>query len=118
MTKRLAWFAAAIMTALLALAVLWQFRIVVVYVLISLAVASALRPLFTHLYGRSLAARVAWILLYLVGLVSLGFLLFLAGSNAISEIQLLAKTVSTQDAWNLPVWLKGNASQLAFLELL
>ena len=36
MTKQIIRFGAAIMTTLLALVVLWQFRIVVVYVLISL----------------------------------------------------------------------------------
>ena len=37
------------MTTLLALVVLWQFRIVVVYVLISLALAAAVRPLVNRL---------------------------------------------------------------------
>ena len=42
MTKQLLGYGAAVMTTLLALMVLWQFRIVVVYVLISLALAAAL----------------------------------------------------------------------------
>ena len=41
MTKQLARFGAAVMTTLLALVVLWQFRMVVVYVLISLTLAAA-----------------------------------------------------------------------------
>ena len=45
MTKQLVGFGTAVMTTLLALVVLWQFRIVVVYVLISLTLAAALRPL-------------------------------------------------------------------------
>ncbi|HEY3311348.1 MAG TPA: AI-2E family transporter [Anaerolineales bacterium] len=118
MTKRLVWFATAIMTTLLLVALLWQFRIVVVYVLISLMMVAALRPLFTRLAGRSLAVRVGWIFLYLVGLVGIGFLLFLAASNAVAEVQLLPKAVSAQNAWKLPEWLKNSASQLAFIALL
>ena len=92
MTKQLVRFGAAVMTTLLALVVLWQFRMVVVYVLISLTLAAALRPLVNRLVGRRLVVRVAWILLYLVILGSFGFLLFLTGEIAINEIQQLAHT--------------------------
>jgi predicted PurR-regulated permease PerM len=111
MTKKLVAFGMAVMTTLLALVVLWQFRIVVVYVLISLMLAAALRPLFNHLVGRGLAVRVAWILLYLVALASLVFLFFLTSETAIKEIQQLAHTVSVQDKWVLPVWLEGSSFQ-------
>ena len=70
MTKQIVLFGTAVMTTLLALVVLWQFRIVVVYVLISLALAAALRPLVNRLAGRGIVIRVAWILLYLVVLGS------------------------------------------------
>jgi predicted PurR-regulated permease PerM len=115
MTKQLVGFATAVMTTLLALVVLWQFRIVVVYVLISLALAAALRPLVKHLVGKSLVVRVAWILLYLVALGCLGLLLFVAGKTAINEIQQLAYSLSAQDAWRLPAWLEGSSFQLALV---
>ncbi len=108
MTKKLVMFGIAIMTTLLVLLVLWQFRIVVVYVLISLALAAALRPLVTRLAGRKIVARLAWILLYLVALGSFGFFLYLTGKAAIVEIQQLAQNVSAQNTWNLPIWLKGS----------
>jgi predicted PurR-regulated permease PerM len=111
MTKQIIRFGAAIMTTLLALVVLWQFRIVVVYMLISLMLAAALRPLVNRLAGRGFVVRVAWILLYLVALGSFGFLLFLTGQTAINEIQQLAHSVSVQDAWRLPVWLEGSSFQ-------
>ena len=111
MTKKLVVFGTAVMTTLLALVVLWQFRTVVVYVLISLTLAAALRPLFNRLVGRGLAVRVAWILLYLVVLASLGFLFFFTSETAIKEIQQLAQTVSVQDKWVLPVWLEGSSFQ-------
>ncbi len=111
MTKQLVRFAAAVMTTLLALVVLWQFRVVVVYVLISLMLAAALRPLVKRLDGQAFVVRVAWILLYLAALGSFGILLFLTGEAAIGEIQQLARTVSVQDEWMLPFWLEGSSFQ-------
>jgi putative permease len=115
MTKQLVGFGTAVMTTLLALVVLWQFRIVVVYVLISLTLAAALRPLINRLVGRGIVVRAAWILLYLVVLGSFGFLLFLTGDAAINEIQQLAQTVSVQDEWVLPIWLEGSSFQHALV---
>jgi putative permease len=111
MTKQLAGIGTAVMATLLALVVLWQFRIVVVYALISLALAAALRPLVNRLVGRGFVVRLAWILLYLVTLSGFGSLLFLSGKTAINEIQLLTHTVSVQDEWRLPIWLEGSSFQ-------
>ncbi len=108
----------AVMTTLLALVVLWQFRTVVVYVLISLTLAAALRPLIKRLVGRRFVVRLAWILLYLVVLGIFGFLLFLTAKAAINEIQLFAQTVSVKDTWTLPVWLEGSSLQQALVERL
>jgi putative permease len=115
MTKQLVGFATAVMTTLLALVVLWQFRIVVIYVLISLTLAAALRPFVNCLAGRGFVVRLAWILLYLVALGSFGFLLFQTGKAAINEIQQFAQTVSVQDEWRLPIWLEGSSFQQALV---
>jgi putative permease len=111
MTKQAVRFGAAVMTTLLALVVLWQFRIVVIYVLIAVTLAAALRPLANRLVGRGFVVRVAWILVYLVALASFGFLLFLTSETAINEIQQMARTVSVQDEWRLPTWLEGSSFQ-------
>lgn len=103
------------MTTLLALVILWQFRIVVVYVLISLALAAALRPLVTRLAGKGWLVRGGWILLYLAVLGGFGFLLYLTSAAAIIEIQQLGHSVSTQDTWTLPVWLQGSSFQQALV---
>ena len=108
MTKQLVVVGTAVMTTLLALVVVWQFRIVLVYVLISLAFAATMRPLVNHLMRRGLMLRVVWILLYIVVLSSFGFLLFLTGQFLINEIQQLFHTVSVQDEWRLPIWLQGS----------
>ena len=115
MTKQFARFSLAIMVTLLALVVLWQFRIVVVYALISLMLAASLRPLIRLLVGRSIIVRIAWILLFLIALGGIGFLLFLTGKIAIDEMQLLANTVSAQDGWKLPIWLKGSSFQSSII---
>jgi predicted PurR-regulated permease PerM len=115
MTKQLVRFGAAVMTTLLVLVVLWQFRVVVVYVLISLMLAAALRPLVNRLAGRGFLLRTVWILLYVAVLGSFGFLLFLTGATAIDEIKQLAQTVSVQDEWVLPGWLEGSSFQLALV---
>ena len=118
MTKKLVVFGTAVMTTLLALVVLWQFRIVLVYVLVSLMLAAALRPLFNRLVGQGLAVRIIWILLYLVALGSFGFALYLTSETAIKEIQQLGYTVSVQDKWVLPLWLEGSSFQQVVLERL
>ena len=57
MTKQLVVIGTAVMTTLLALVVLWQFRIVVIYVLISLALAATVRPIVRSGSRRSFVTR-------------------------------------------------------------
>lgn len=111
MTKQLVWAGTAVMTTLLALALFWQFRLVVIYVLVSLALASAARPLIKRPAGQKLAVRLAMILLYLALLGGFGLLLVLGSGAAIRDIQELAQQVSVQDAWQQLVWLQGSALQ-------
>ncbi len=110
MTKQLVRIGLGVMVTLLALVVLWQFRNVVIYVLISLILAATLRPLVNRLVGRGKLVRLAWILLYLVVLVGFGFLLFFTGRAAINEIQLFVETIAVRDEWSLPAYL-GNSLQ-------
>ncbi len=111
MTKKVAWMGTAVMTTLLALLLLWQFRTAVVYVLISLALAAAVHPFAKRQSGQGLAARLAVILLSLMALSSFGLLLFLTVGAAIRDIQELSQEVSTQDEWRQPDWLEGSSFQ-------
>jgi putative permease len=115
MTKHLLRFGTAVMTTLLVLVVLWQFRIVVVYLLVSLALAAAVRPLAKHWTRQRLALRLALIFLYLVALGSIGLFLFLAGKSAIREIAQMAQAASVQGEWRLPQWLEGSSFQQALI---
>lgn len=107
--KSVAWFGAAVMTTLLALVALWQFRIVVIYILISLALAAAVRPLVKHWVKQGFVMRAVLILLFLATLGGFGFLLFLGGVSATGEIQQLTQRVAVQDEWRLPEGWKGSA---------
>ena len=115
MTKQLVVFGTAVMTTLLALVVLREFRTVVFYVSISLALAATVRPLVNRLAQPGFVARLSWILLYLVALGGFGFLLFLTGKSAIHEIQHLAHSVSVQDEWRLPIWLNNSSFQQSLI---
>lgn len=111
MTKKLVWLGIAVMTTLLALVALWQFRTVVVIVLVSLALAASVRPLANRWSRRGLVVRLVSILFFLLILGGLGLLLVLIGGSAIHEIRLLANTVAVQDEWKLPIWLQGSFIQ-------
>jgi predicted PurR-regulated permease PerM len=105
----------AVMTTLLVLVVLWQFRSVVVFVLISLTRAAAIRPLFMHLVGKNRIVKMGWILLYLVIMGSLGYLVLISIEMAFHEIQLLAQSLSTQDTWRVPIWMGARAPLYSLL---
>ncbi len=111
MTKQIAIFGTAVMTTLLALLILWQFRTVAIYVVISLTLAAAIRPLVQRLVGRALIIRIVWILLYILLLGSFVFLLYLIGKTIVSEIQSISQNASVRDAWLVPSWLEGTTFQ-------
>jgi predicted PurR-regulated permease PerM len=117
MTKKLVWFGVAIMSTLLVLVILWQFRNPVVYLLVSLALAAAVRPVVKRWGRQGFIVRLALIFLFVVSLGSFGFLFVLGGGSALSEINQLAKTVAVQDEWMLPEWL-GNSIRLPLAERL
>lgn len=111
MIKKLVVISMAVLTTLLALVVLWQLRIVVVYVLTSLVLAATLRPLIKRLEGRKFITRLVWILLYVAILSGIGTLIFFTGKFAILEIQNLSRIASVQNTWVLPAWVEGSPLQ-------
>ena len=113
MTKQVLVMGTAIMTALLTLLVLWQFRIVVIYVLISLTLAATVRPIARSESRNSFVTRLLTILLYAVSIGSFGVLIFLVGRLLISDLQELAQILSIQKTWMLPTWLEGSLFQQA-----
>jgi putative permease len=112
-TKRLLVIGTAVMTTLLALVALWQFRIVVMYVLISLVLAATVRPIVKNVSRRKTMTRLLLILLYLVSLGFFGFLILLVGKSLAGDLQQLAQNISIQRTWLLPAWLEGGLFQQA-----
>lgn len=115
MTKRLLMIGTAVMTTLLALVLLWQFRVVVIYVLISLALAATVRTITRSESRRSFVTRLLLILLYLVSFGIFGLLIFSVGRLLIGDLQQLAQKISEQSSWILPAWLEGGLFQQALV---
>ncbi len=117
MSKNLVRIGVAVLTTLLSIYVLWQFRTVVAYVLISLMLAASIRPMFSRLAGRSLIQRLAWIFAYVILLGGFGYFLFVVFKISTIQIQEFAKSVSVQDKWVLPLW-SGSSIQQVILNSL
>jgi predicted PurR-regulated permease PerM len=111
MTKQILLFGTAVMTTLFALVIAWEFRLAIVYVLVSLIVAAALRPLANRLIKHGIVMRVVWGLVYIGMLLGFIALLFLTVKAAVTEIQQLTLKLSKQDEWVLPSGLKGSLFQ-------
>jgi len=108
MSKNLVRIGVAVLTTLLILLVLWQFRTVVAYVLISLMLAATMRPIFNRLAGKRFIVRLIWIFSYVLIAGGLGYLLLLIIRESGSELQSLAQSVSDKDKWNF--YLGANSS--------
>ncbi len=107
MTKRVFIIALGVMTTLLGLVALWQFRTVLVYVLLSLVIAATFRPISKGETRHSLRIRVRLVLQYLVAFVVVALVVFIVGRFLINDFQQLAQNLSTESAWVLPGWLQG-----------
>jgi putative permease len=111
MMKQLLIIGIAVMSTLLALVILWDFRIVVVYVLLSLALAATVRPMVVDWQRRGFLLRLGLILLYVIIAGILGSLIFLAGKYVAGDIQQISQTLSAQDTWHLPAWMGSSSFQ-------
>lgn len=115
MTKRIVVVAAGIMTALLALAAVWQFRVVVLYVFISLVLAVTFRPIESSESRRSVRTRAILVARYVFGFVLFALLLFTFGKFFVGDIQHIAERLSGQSSWTVPPGLEGSFVQKTLL---
>lgn len=115
MTKQVAIIAAAIMATLLGLAALWQFRIAIIYVLISLLLAATFRPMTRNESRRNLMTRLGLIFQYLLVLGVVGALIFLVGRFLGNDFQQLVENLSDDTTWALPAWFMSGSVQQALL---
>lgn len=109
MTRHLIRIGAAVMLTLLGLWVLWLLRSVILYVLISLALAGAVAPLFINFSRYKLPARIGLLLFYLLMLGGLTLFILEAGGAAARDTQALVDALSDRDVWQQPEWVQGVA---------
>lgn len=111
MTKQVVIFSTAVMTTLLALVVLWQFRVVLVYIMVSLALAATVRPFVVGWKKNGSMIRLLLILLYLLILGGFGLLILFAGRYVVGDMQQFALSQLMQGGWMFPHWLEGSLIQ-------
>jgi predicted PurR-regulated permease PerM len=112
MTKQIVVIATAVMTTLLALLALWEFRIVALCVFISLVLAATVRgPMPPSESRKSVTTRLRLFLQFTVALVVAGILIFLVGRFLVGDFQQLAERFARQNIWSVPVWLEGSSIQ-------
>lgn len=111
MTKRILVIAVGVMSTLLALAALWQFRIVVIYVLISLLVAATFQPKPRNQYVRRGQTRLQLMLRYISGIALFLMLMYLAGRFLANDFEQFVEDLTAQSSWLLPAWLQGSSAE-------
>ena len=111
MSKSLVRIGVAVLTTVLILLLLWAFRTVVAYVVISLLLAASIRPLVNHLAGKRLFVKLIWIFSYILIAGGLGYLFFLIVRQSGSELQRLAQSVTVKDKWSFSLWADSSIQQ-------
>jgi predicted PurR-regulated permease PerM len=108
MTKRVVVIAAAIMSTLLALVALWQFRVVVICVLISLVLAATFRPASRNEARKRFGTQMRLTLNYVMGILVAILLIYLVGRLLIGDFEQLTEALAAQSTWVLPPVLQGS----------
>ena len=88
--KRLALYVLIIAVTVAALVLLWQFRSVLILLLLSLMLAAALRPSADYLTSRGLSVSLSWLLVYLGLFLIIGLSLFFLGGALLDELRQLS----------------------------
>lgn len=109
--KRLMLYAAIVLATLLGLQILWQFRLVLLLFILSLFVATAIRPLVNLLTARGLSNVAAQLLLYLLGLCAILLLFILLGDALLLELNILANRAVIEYESLYRRWQEGAAWQ-------
>lgn len=91
--KQILKYTAVILSTLMGLLVLWQFKLVLLLLVLSLFIAAAIRPFAERFVIRGLPQGAAQLLLYVVGLGSFVVVLLLAGNSMLQEFNDAANRV-------------------------
>ena len=111
MTKRLIVIAAAIMTTVLLLVILWQFRVVILFVLISLLLSATFHPIARSESRHDFLTQLLVGLQYVVALVIFGVSIYLVGRIFVNDLRQLTEALSVETTWQLPAWMQEGTIQ-------
>lgn len=111
--KRLAGYTAIVLATLAGLALLWQFRLVVLLFILSLFVAAAIRPIVLRLNSRGLPRSVSVLLVFLLGFALLAVVFALAIGPMLAELQTLTNRLAIAYETSYTRWVDGTAVQQA-----
>lgn len=111
--KRLASYVLVIALTIAVLILLWQFRSVLILLLLSLMLSGALRPSAEYLMARRVPSSLAWLLIYgaLFGLLGLGF--YFLSSRILNELQMLSNYLVVIYDQTYNSWSGGSSIQQA-----
>jgi putative permease len=116
--KQLALYTAIVLLTLGGLLLLWEFREAAVLFFLSLALAAVFRPLIQRLKNRGFPQIVAVLLPYLITIIVLASLIYLAGGPLTEEMQRAADNLAVSYARLLNQWSRGSPFQQAISEQL
>ena len=116
--RRLAFYVLVIAVTVALLILLWQFRSVLILLLLSLMVAAALRPSADFLHSRGLPVSLSWLLVYLGLLLSLGLAIYLLSGPLMAELQRLSNYVVVLYDYTYRAWSGGSGIQQAIAQRL
>lgn len=116
--KRLAFYVLVIAVTVGALILLWQFRSVLILLLLSLMLAAALRPSADFLHARGLPVSLSWLLVYLGLFVFVGLAIYLLGGHLLDEIQKLSNYLVVLYDFTYRSWSGGSGIQQAIVQRL
>jgi predicted PurR-regulated permease PerM len=116
--KRLAFYGVVIAATLALLVLVWQFRSVVILLILSLVLTAALRPSVDFLVERGLRPPLARILVYVLVFGIIGLILWLISAPLLAELQLLSNYLIVLYDQTYQAWANGTGVQQAIVERL
>ncbi len=116
--KRLMMYTGIVLATLLVLQILWQFRLVLLLLILSLFMAAAIRPFVNHITVWGIPKVAAQLLLYLAGIGLVFFFFFLLGNALILELNIFVNRAVIEYETLYRTWQKGAAWQQTAVSLL
>ncbi|MFZ0546070.1 MAG: AI-2E family transporter [Candidatus Promineifilaceae bacterium] len=112
--KRLTLYAAVVMTTLTLTLLLYQFRGIILLLILAILVSAAIRPAILFLTNKFHIPRsAATMSVYLAGSAAVLLLLFIPGSAYTNELQTMFDNIATTYETRFPQWMEGTTIERA-----